>query len=437
MFKKTGKNLLFKGVAAALLVGFMSLGLASCEKKDEPTPPTPLPAKYIIKGEVLNQHDLTPLAGVTVTLGTSETGTTDAAGIFKFENITSPGRYNLTFKKDNFFDATYSFDIAAAAPNHLITYSFSISMVPYVEGVTPLDPIVGGVIPVVGGADAELTISAGTVIKDEGGNVVDGLINIIAVETPDIIIGTVNNPGLFIARFEPSGLEFDPALDLAIPNPLGNDAHFKNVQLEFFNESTNSWVPQPQPVTLDGTEYKTVIDHFSIYKLSFAGTRTAMAASQVGIVIGDEVIANEGLTPITVESIEVESKSGYFFTTPVEDLVAAGGFSSAVQPKIAAAIKNWIRGYYGNSDALTELATVTEDVSVEREIQPNYKLVTTGNQTIEKAKFTVVVVKSGGEEVTISVEVQSAGAVVLSFEDVSLDDHGHGHGHGLGGGGTL
>ena len=73
---------------------------------------------------------------------------------------------------------------------------------------------------------------------------------------------------------------------------------------------------------------------------------------------------------------------------------------------------------------------VQQDIPVTRSIQPNYKLVTTGRQSIDRNRFSFSINNSAGTPVVINVEVHSAGAVALSFQDISLDTHGHGGGGG-------
>lgn len=268
-------------------------GLVSCEKNEQPVPPTPQPAKYAITGVVLNQESNNPIAGVTVKMGTL-TQTTTANGKFEFKDLENPGKYTLVFTKTDFFGATFSLDIPAAAPNHVITIDISVTMVPYVAGVTPLNPTIGGTINISGASTTSLTIPAGTTVTDKDNKAVTGSINITAVNTPDILSGTLDNPGLAILRFEPSGLKFSKPLPLAVSNPLSS-ARFTNMELEFYNESTTQWELQTQPVTYDesGKKYNTTINHFSIYKLAFVTTKTNSGALEEALnVLGTPIEKN-------------------------------------------------------------------------------------------------------------------------------------------------
>ncbi|MFA6770743.1 MAG: carboxypeptidase regulatory-like domain-containing protein, partial [Bacteroidales bacterium] len=221
-------NDLIKGAFTLFLIISLA-GIVSCEKKDEPVPPAPLPAKYTIKGVVLNQQNNQALPGVLVTMG-SLSKTTDASGNFEFKDLTTAGKYTLIFTKDDFFDATYSIEFPEAAPNHVLTLNLSVSMVPYVPGVTPIDPSTGGTINIVAETPASLTIPAGTTVTDKNDVPVTGSINITAVPTTNIVSGTLNNPGLSVLRFEPSGLKFSNPLPLTIDNPL-TSVRFSSVQL--------------------------------------------------------------------------------------------------------------------------------------------------------------------------------------------------------------
>ncbi len=422
-------RLLLKGFMMTLLV-ISFAAISSCEKGDEPPPlPEPQPAKYTIKGQVINQQTNTPISGVLVTMG-SLTQTTTATGSFEFANLTEAGKYTLVFKKEGFFDATYSLEFQAAAPNHTISYTISVSMVPYVPGVTPINFATGGTVSVTGAVPAELTIPAGTTVTDKNGQPVTGTVNITAVANPDIIAGTSNNPGIAVMRFEPSGLQFSNPLPLALNNPLST-YRFTSVQLEYFNETTNLWEVKPQPVTYNTAtnKYETVINHFSIYKISHTVAMSYLGSTEENVNVIDNLIENKTLTPKTITSISIKRKSGYKYETPLETLITQAGVSGSDVSALAAMIEEVIKPYVGNASPVAELVLTDEAVSVSRVIQPNYKLVTSGRQAIDRNSFTVSITGPGGE-VSITAVVQSAGAVSLFFQDSLIDDHGHGGGGG-------
>ena len=425
-------KLFFRSLLMILLVGSLT-AISSCETSDEPTPPEPLPAKYTIKGQVLNQQNNQPLQGVVVTMGTL-TATTSATGNFEFKDLTAAGKYTLTFAKADFFNATYSLEFQAAAPNHTITYNISVTMVPYVEGVTPITPAQGGTISIGGATPAALTIPAGTTVTDANNQPVTGAINITAVVTPDVVAGTVNNPGISVLRFEPSGLQFSNPLPLLVNNPLSN-SRFSNVRLEYFNESQNQWIVQSQPVTFNSAEnkYTTSITHFSMYKIAYVTTRTSLGAIEENINVVDTPIENKTLTAKSVSKIKVQRMSGYIFSTPIETVLANAGITGSDVATLKAMIEGMVKPYFGNTGASSSLAVVDEDISVSRTIQPNYKLVTTGRQAIDRNSFAVGIITPANTSVTVNFEVHSAGAVALFFQDILIDDHGH----GSGGGGSL
>ncbi len=421
----------FRGFLMILLVGSLSI-FSSCDKEDEPTPPAPQPAKYTIKGQVLSQQDNSPLQGVTVIMGNLNT-TTNTSGIFEFKDLTQAGKYTLVFSKDDFFDATYSLEFQEAAPNHTITFNISVTMVPYVPGVTPITPVEGGTIDIGGAVPVTLTIPAGTTVTDANNQPVTGSINITAVITPDVVVGTVNNPGIAVLRFEPSGLQFSNPLPLVVDNPLTAN-RFKNVQLEYFNESTNQWEVQQTPVTYDAAtnKYSTSITHFSVYKISYITLRTSLGAMEEDINVVDTPIENTTLSPINVTTIKVDRKKGYIFETPVATVLSNAGITGADATALEAMIKNVVKPYFGNTSALASFETIQENITVSRIIQPNYKLVTTGRQAIDRNNFEIEIETSSGTK-TLNFEVHSAGATALFFQDIIIDDHSH----GSGGGGTL
>lgn len=422
-------NALIRGAFTLLLIISLA-GIVSCEKKDEPVPPAPLPAAYTIKGVVMNQQTNAPLAGVLVTMGTL-TQTTSATGAFEFKNLATAGKYTLVFTKSDFFSATYSLEFQAAAPNHVITFNVSITMVPFVPGVTPITPTIGGTIDIGGATPAVLTIPASTTVTDKDNKPVTGSINITAVVTPDVVAGTVNNPGVVVLRFEPSGLKFSKPLPLVVNNPL-TAARFTNVQLEFYNEIINQWEVQTQPITYNTTtkQYNTTIDHFSIYKLAIITTRTNLGAVEEALNVIDTPIENKTLVPVSVPKIKVERKNGYIFATPLTTLLTNAGITGADATKLKSMIEDAIKPYYGNSAALASFQTVQQDIVVDRFVQPNFKLLTTGRQSIDRNKFSISITTDAGGVKVLDVVVHSAGAVALSFQDISLDTHGHGGGGG-------
>lgn len=417
-------NDLIKGAFTLFLIISLA-GIVSCEKKDEPVPPAPLPAKYTIKGVVLNQQNNQALPGVLVTMG-SLSKTTDASGNFEFKDLTTAGKYTLIFTKDDFFDATYSIEFPEAAPNHVLTLNLSVSMVPYVPGVTPIDPSTGGTINIVAETPASLTIPAGTTVTDKNDVPVTGSINITAVPTTNIVSGTLNNPGLSVLRFEPSGLKFSNPLPLTIDNPL-TSVRFSSVQLDFYNESSNQWEKQTQPVTFSTAtnKYSTTINHFSIYKLAFVTPQTSLGSLEEAIKAVDP-IENTTSSVKNVSVINIELKKGYIFETPLATLISNAGITGTDATDLKKIIEDAIKPYYGNSNALTSFETVNQDFSVTRTIAPNYKLLTTGRQAIDRDKFSISV--TGSSTAVIDVVVHSAGTVTLVFQDVSLETHGHGGG---------
>lgn len=425
-------RLLFKSLLMMLLVASLAT-FTSCKKTPAPTPPEPIPAKYTIKGTVVNQQNNQPLSGVAVTMG-SLTTTTNASGVFEFKDLTTAGKYTLTFKKSDFFDAIYSLEFQQSAPNHTITYNISVGMVPYVPGVTPISFETGGTIAISGATPASLTIPPGTTVKDANNNTVTGTINITAVVTPDIVVGEVNNPGLSVLRFEPSGLQFSKPLPIKVDNPLSNN-QFTDIQLEYYNESQSRWEVQSQAVTYNAADnkYLTEITHFSIYKIAYRTTRTSLGATEENLDVIDTPIENKTLTATTVNKIKVKRKSGYIFAVPVETVLANAGVTGTDVQKLKNAVNEMIKPYFGNTAALSTFNEVQEDISVSRTIQPNYKLVTTGRQAIDRNNFRIRIKNSAGVTKELNFEIHSAGAVALFFQDISLDDHGH----GSGGGGSL
>jgi len=433
------------GAATATLLVAALVGAASCTKVPEPTPtPEPQPATYTIKGQVFNNTTKAYLPGVTVTMGT-KTATTDSFGKFEFANLTTAGKYNIVLTKADFFSAQYSLEFPTAGLNHNLVYSITMTMVPYVPGITPLDPLAGGTIAIEGGTnDASLTFTSGTTVKDANGATITGPINITAVEVNDIVItGLVNNPGIMTLRFEPSGLVFSKPLVIAVDNPL-TSFKYAELQLEFFNNSLSKWEVQATPVSYAPAtnDYVTSITHFSLYKVSFKAPVVEEASTIENIKVLDSLMINRGLTPYNVTGIRYIEKQGYKFTEPLATTLTNQGITGADQTELIASITELVRNHFNGIAPLAAFGTPTYTKAVTRTIEPMYYQVATAKQTFTRKKFTIKVTNTAGT-VTKTIEVRTvmAGQVDLMFEDLIYDDHAHahlhGHDHGLGGGGTI
>ncbi|MDP3435919.1 MAG: hypothetical protein Q8S04_01610 [Bacteroidales bacterium] len=414
---------------ALLIVSFA--GLTSCEKKPVPIP-EPQPAKYTIKGQVLSQQTNAPLAGVLVSMGILSQ-TTNATGSFEFKDLTTAGKYTLAFTKADFFNANYSIEFQAAPLNSTLTYNISVTMVPFVPGVTPITPASGGTINITGTTPATLTIPAGTTVTDKNGVAVTGSINITAVKAPDIVSGTVNNPGVAVFRFEPSGLQFSNPLPLVVNNPL-TGYRFTNIRLEFYNETLGQWEIKTQPVTYNTStnKYGTTINHFSVYKLATDILKTYLGATLENVTVVNNSIENRSLLPVTITSIQVQRKNGYKFDPAITTALTAKGITGADATALKTWIEDAIKPYYGNNSAITDLVTVNENIGVSRVIMPDNKLVTTGVQAIDSDKYVFSVTTPAGVTILVDIIVKSARAVALTHEDMHYT-HGT---HGGGGGGT-
>lgn len=423
---KTTKQL-FRNLLSIILIGSLAV-FSSCEKGEEPTPPVLEPAKYIIKGQVLNQQTNQPLQGVTVKMG-SLTTTSGATGEFEFKDLADAGKYTLTFTKEDFFNATYSLEFQQAEPNQVVTFSITVTMVPYVEGVTPITPGEGGTINIGGDIPVVMTIPAGVTVTDANNQPVTGPINITAVQVPDIVTPTDFNPGLIVIQFGPAGLQFSEPLPVKVENPF-NGVSFDEMQLEYYNESTNVWEVQPQSVTYDANDntYKTTINHFSTYKISINTGLVSLSALEEAINVIDSPIENNELTNKQVESIKVQRKSGYIFVTPVETILANAGVPSGQISELKQVIESRISQYYGNTGAAASLELINDDITVNRTLAPNHRFVTTGLQLIDRRIFDINIRLSGGtpELKTLQIEVHSAGAVTLYIKDEVIFDHGGG-----------
>lgn len=426
-FKETKR--LFRSLLLILLVGSIAT-ISSCDKEEEPVVPEPVPATYTIKGQVLSQADNQPLSGVEVKMGALTT-TTGATGQFEFNNLAQPGKYTLTFSKEDFFEASYSLEFEEAAPNQTVSFSITVTMVPYVEGVTPVNPAEGGVISIEGDVPVTVTVPAGTVVTDANNQPVTGTINITAVETPDIVTAQTDyNPGLVVLNFEPSGLQFSNPLPIAVENPF-ETLRFDEIQLEYYNESTNEWEVQEQPITYAGTDNKfnTTINHFSMYKFAVGVRLSILSALDESINVIDSPIENRSITSQNVATIKVQRKSGFDYATPVETVIANAGITGPDASLLNDFVNELARLMFNTSPSLS---LVEEEITVNRTIQPNYKLETTGHQTINRRRiqFQIRFISAGGA-VNLEFEIHSAGAVTLTFQDLPIDDHGSGGGGSL------
>ncbi|MFA5850236.1 MAG: carboxypeptidase regulatory-like domain-containing protein [Bacteroidales bacterium] len=430
---------IFKKIIKTTFAGLMIValvGVSSCRKTEEPAPtPEPQPAKYTIKGTVINQATNAALPGVLVTMG-ALTATTTATGSFEFANLTTAGKYTLILTKADFFSATYSIEFQTAGPNHTIVYTITATMVPFVPGVTPLNPIIGGVIPVTGGDIAtSLTIPANTTVTDKNGVPVTGNINITAVTTSDIVIaGVNNNPGLVVLRFEPSGLQFSKPLPLVVDNPISG-YRFSQMQLEFFNALTTLWEVQTQPVTFvtATNDYSTSITHFSLYKLSFTHAVTELAATTLPIIVTDNIIRNNSLVNLAVTKIRYKRNSGYLLEKPILTSLSDVGITGTDATELAELILEVVKNHFNGIAPVTAYTVSDAELAVVRTVLPKYKLVTIGTQKIVNKQFTISLVKlSDSTTKTVIIKVNSADMVTLSMDDVIFDAHDH----ELGGGGS-
>jgi len=435
---------LIKTASASFLIAAL-VGAASCTKTPDPIPtPEPLPATYTIKGQVYNQKTNAVLPGVTVTMGT-KTATTDSFGKFEFANLTTSGKYNIVLTKADFFSATYSLEFPTAAPNHALVFSLTMTMVPYVPGITPLDPTVGGTIAIEGGAsDATLTLPSGTTVKDANGAAVTGPILITAVEVDDIYVqNVVNNPGIMTLRFEPSGYVFSKPLVIAIDNPLTN-WKYAELQLEYFNSFLGSWEVQATPVTysLTPNDYLTSITHFSLYKVSFKSPVVDAGTTVKSVKVLDSLMINRGLTVYNQTAARYIESTGYKFETPLATTLTAAGITGADQTELIASITALVTANYNGIAPVASFGTKTTTLAVTRSIPSMYYQQTTATQNFKAKKFTIKLTNTAGTvNKTLDIITVKADMVSLSYSLIVYDSHAHhhlhGHDHGLGGGGTI
>ncbi len=427
----------FRTAIASLMI-ISVVGMTSCKKTEEPEPtPEPQPATYTIKGQVLNQESNQPMAGVLVTMGTL-TQTTNATGNFQFAGLTQAGKYTLLFSKADFFSATYSIEFAPAGPNHTVVYTLTATMVPYVEGVTPLNPTTGGSVTVSGTTGTlvtTLTIPSGTTVTDKNGTPVTGSINITAVTEKDIVVNPpVHTPALAVYRFEPSGLQFSKPLALLMDNPLSGYRH-NSVKLEFFNETNNTWEVQSQAVShiTAGNDYSTTINHFSLYKIGYTLTTTETTSTEVIDVVND-TIRNFSLVNLPVANILYVSKAGTVLEKPIATSLSELGITGADATTLTKLIEEALKDIFNGALPGSSYTVSQKDLAVSRNVVPGFKLVTIGSQNLISKTIGFTLVKlSTNSLVNVSIKATSAGMVTLSFQDLPLNDHDHGQG----GGGTI
>jgi hypothetical protein len=435
---------LIKAASASFLIAAL-VGAASCTKTPDPIPtPEPLPATYTIKGQVYNQKTNAVLPGVTVTMGT-KTATTDSFGKFEFANLTTSGKYNIVLTKTDFFSATYSLEFPTAAPNHALIFSLTMTMVPYVPGITPLDPSTGGTIAIEGGAaDAALTIPSGTTVKDAAGATVTGPILITAVEVNDITVaGAVNNPGIMTLRFEPSGYVFSKPLAVAVDNPL-TSWKYAELQLEYYNELLSKWETQATAVTYDAAknDYVTSITHFSLYKISYKAPVVDAGTTTKDVKVLDSLMINRGLTSYHQTAARYIESTGYKFSEPLATTLTTAGITGADQTELISAITAMVTANNNGVAPLTAFGTKTTTLTVDRNIQSMYYQVTKGTQNFKSKKYTIKVSNTAGTvNKTLDIVTVAADMVTLTYDVLVYDSHAHshlhGHDHGLGGGGTI
>ncbi len=424
----------FRTAIASLMI-ISVVGMTSCKKTEEPEPtPEPQPATYTIKGQVLNQETNQPMAGVLVTMGTL-TQTTNATGNFQFAGLTQAGKYTLVFSKTEFFSATYSIEFAAAGPNHTVVYTLTATMVPYVEGVTPLNPTTGGSVTVSGTTGTlvtTLTIPSGTTVTDKNGTPVTGNINITAVKEKDIVVNpATHTPAIAVYRFEPSGLQFSKPLTILMDNPL-TGYRFNDVRLEFFNETNNTWEVQSQAVShiSTGNDYSTTINHFSLYKIGYISTSTETSANEDISVVND-TIRNFSLINLPVTNISYISKTGTVLEKPIATSLSELGITGADATTLTTWIEEALKNVFNGALPGSSYSVSQKELGITRNVVPGYKLVTTGSQNLISKTLSFWVVRlSPTTLINIRIKATSAGMVTLSFQDLPLNDHDHGQGGG-------
>lgn len=427
------KNIKFllKGLVAFMVVAIVAL---SCERRDEPYYPKAHPAKYNITGQVINQQNDQPIEGVRVDMGSLNTNT-DAQGKFQFLNLEQGGSYHLTFTKDDYFTTSYGVEFPNANPNSVINISLTASLVPYIEGVSPLDPTTGGTIEILGDLNGEAVVLPNTIVTDENGDPVEGEINFTAIQIPNFISGSTNNPDIVTILFGPAGYQFSKPIQICIENPLTSN-HFANIQLEFFNSTTGEWEVETTPVTYNSAKncYETSITHFSLYKISYLTDLQVQAPSSVlvDIIESPEIKNYDNSVSLIVESIKVDRLSGYKFTTPISTLLSNSGITGADAGIIQGIIEKAVNQHTGSTTPANDFASVVEVIPMGVEIAYRTGMNVDGFQDIDSFTFTIEFMDSSEQLKTITVEVKKAGAITLYYSFFHLDWHDH----GLGGGGT-
>jgi hypothetical protein len=320
-----------------------------------------------------------------------------------------------------------------------------MSMVPYVPGITPLDPSTGGTIAIEGGAaDAALTIPSGTTVKDAAGATVTGPILITAVEVNDITVaGAVNNPGIMTLRFEPSGYVFSKPLVVAVDNPL-TSWKYAELQLEYYNEQLSKWETQATAVTYDAAknDYLTSITHFSLYKVSFKSPVVDAGTTTQPIKVLDSLMINRGLTAFHITAMRYVENTGYKFATPLATTLTAAGITGADQTELISTITALVTANYNGVAPVANFGTKTTTLTVDRNIQAMFYQQTSGIQNFKSKKFTIKLTNTAGTvNKTLDIITVESDMVNLTYVDKAYDDHAHyhlhAHDHGLGGGGTI
>ncbi|MFA5713016.1 MAG: carboxypeptidase-like regulatory domain-containing protein [Bacteroidales bacterium] len=425
------KNIKFflRGLIAIFAIAAISI---SCERREDPYYPKAHPAKYNITGQVLNQQNGQPIEGVRVDMGSLNTNT-DTDGKFKFLNLESGGSYTITLTKDDFFTTAYTIEFPSAQPNSVINIAVTASMVPYIEGVTPISPVTGGTIDILGELNGTAVIQPNTVVTDSNGDPVEGEINFTAIEIPPFESGSTNNPSVITILFGPAGLQFSKPIQISFDNPFTNFT-FNEIQLEYYNSTTGEWVIESVPVTYNSStnRYETSISHFSIYKVSYLAEIDPLApvSQPIDVIEFPEIKNYDMSVPLLVEEIKVERLAGYKFTTPLSSVLSTNGITGVDAVKIKAVIETAINKYTGTDTPLDNFDLIVDDIPMGIEIAYRTGMNTVGSQEITKFKYSIKLNDSANQPITIVVEVQKAGAVTLSYSFFHLDWHDHGHGGG-------
>lgn len=462
------KNKWFYACLVAMAFGMFTFLSVSCSDDDKDEKPeegevvvTPEPEiEYYIMGTVTEAGK--GLAGIDVKINT-ETVKTDADGKFSVtENAV--GTYTIEVSPAGYLSQKTSVEIAAGVENRsvvtvalaLTKESAPVKVEPDKEvvvtdnsstnegisapGETEPDKVVENA-PV---TKAEVVIPAGALPKSGTGINEDGSADVSVtnfVPAPKEVSTKVEvseenkevekSTPLAAVKFEPSGLQFEKPITMAVANPVpGVTFEAGDMQLTYLNPDNGQWETTENAVTYNAEtdKYEAPIYHFS----SYAMENVVKNAISGALVVKDEVLGQDSYDntknakAVLGIVLKYTEKSGWDYEGNLAEIVRAAlpGASSITVNAMVAYIKTRMFTMMGSLSGVTSTERIYNTVNVNGYTLMNYACYAKVRTTTLKAT-----VLYRQQPVTISVSAKRYTGADHQYSTVTYDP-GHSGGQG-------